>query len=473
MKRIILLILVATATIKISHAQHHDPSWSAKRVMIEKHGTQDSLCHILHSTGIFEGHMRTFFMNTVNENSNPNYYAFAAGGGLGYYSPIIKGFQAGLSGFIIYNLSSSHLGPIAPFNNRYELGLFDIENPDNHEDLDRLEDLYLRYYYTKKNSSFIQYGKFHLKTPLINLQDGRMRPNLQEGIWTEWNDWGKLKIKAGWINRTSPRSTVRWMDVGESLIYANGRAVNGVKADYTGSIDSRGITIVGAIAKPLPSVELQVWNYTVDRLFNSVFQKVEWKKSKDRQTLSAGLQYSWQQSLYRDTLSTEKQYITNGEQSHTISGRISISKTLHQQELSLNYTRITAHGRFLFPREWGIEPFYTFMPRERNEGAGDVHAVMLQYQRTLDKPNNLHLTIANGLYQMPAITNARLNKYAMPSYYQLNVKARYRFTGFLRGLNTELLYTYKDNTSAQEEQSVTLHNKVKMHHVSVMMDYYF
>lgn len=28
------------------------------------------------------------------------------------------------------------------------------------------------------------------------------------------------------------------------------------------------------------------------------------------------------------------------------------------------------------PREWGREPFFTFLPRERNEGFGDVHALM-------------------------------------------------------------------------------------------------
>jgi hypothetical protein len=108
-------------------------------------------------------------------------------------------------------------------------------NPDNHEDLDRLEDLYLRYYFSEKNKSFIQVGKFHLKTPLINLQDGRMRPNLQEGIWAEWNESKKIKVKGGWLWRTSPRSTIHWYDIGKSLVYPNGRAINGNKADYSQS----------------------------------------------------------------------------------------------------------------------------------------------------------------------------------------------------------------------------------------------
>jgi hypothetical protein len=147
--------------------------------------------------------------------------------------------------------------------------------------------------------------------------------------------------------------------------------------------------VLGATIRPTSKLEIQTWNYTADRLFNVAFQKAEWKKRFEKQTIMAGVQYAWQKSLYNDSLAIEKQYITRNEQSHTFSGRISLSNQTHQQEWSLNYTRITKHGRFLFPREWGIEPFYTFMQRERNEGAGDVHAIMLQHARALDKHSNL------------------------------------------------------------------------------------
>jgi hypothetical protein len=84
------------------------------------------------------------------------------------------------------------------------------------------------------------------------------------------------------------------------------------------------------------------------------------------------------------------------------------------------------------------------------------------------------MMIANGFFHMPSIDEARLNKYAMPSYYQLNAKVRYRFTGFLRGLNAEVLYTYKQNLNNElEVLPGYYHNKVNMHHLSVMMDYYF
>jgi hypothetical protein len=472
-KIVILLVLVGIALPILLKAQHQDPSWSAKRVLIDKHGEPDSLCNILKNTGVFEGHIRSFFMATINHDNFPDYYAFGTGGGLGYYSPIIKGFQVGLSGFIIYNVGSSHLGPQAPFTNRYEIGLFDISNPDNHEDLDRLEDLYLRYYFTKSNKSFIQYGKFHLKTPLINLQDGRMRPNLQEGFWTEWNDAKKFSARAGWLTRTSPRSTIHWYGIGKSLIYPNGRAINGIKADYSTSTESDGIFIANVGVKPVQGITYQLWNYYVDNLFNITLNKVEWSKKTAHKTWLVGVQHLWQKSVYNDTFSIERQYIGKDAQSHALSSRIGFTTT-SGEEWSLNYTRITKHGRFLFPREWGIEPFYTFMQRERNEGAGNVHAVMLQHSRFLDKHNDLSLLMAAGVYSMPDVSDAKLNKYAMPSYYQVNVRTKYRFRGFLRGLNLEMLYSYKGNLDKDIEITpANYHNKVDMHHVSVVMDYHF
>ena len=353
--RVFFLVLVVLSISLTSIGQHQDPSWSTRRAIINQQCVQsDSLCRVLHSLGTFEGHLRTFFMGTTNHDEYPDYYAIGVGGGLGYYSPIIKNFQVGMSGFIIYNMSSSHLGSQAPFTNRYEIALFDITNPDNHDDLDRLEDLYLRYYFSVEKHSYLQFGKFHLKTPLVNLQDGRMRPNLQEGIWGEWNQWKAIKLKGGWLWRTSPRSTINWFDMGKAVgIYPNGRAVNGVKASYVGHVETSGVAIVNVDMHLTKHVNIQVWSYYVPTLFNMLIPKVEWKKKSNLLQWSAALQYFYQTSLYSDTLSIEKQYISKNEQSHSFSGRINRLNTVRDSEWSLNYTRITKHGRFLFPREWG------------------------------------------------------------------------------------------------------------------------
>jgi hypothetical protein len=186
-----------------------------------------------------------------------------------------------------------------------------------------------------------------------------------------------------------------------------------------------------------------------------------------------GVQHLWQKSVYNDTFSIEKQYIGKDAKSHALSSRVGFTTT-RGEEWSLNYTRITKHGRFLFPREWGIEPFYTFMQRERNEGAGNVHAVMIQYSRFLDKHKDLSLLVATGVYRMPDVSDSKLNKSTMPSYYHVNVRTKFRFRGFLRGLNFEMLYSYKSNLDKNLELTpVNYHNKVDMHHFSVVMDYYF
>ena len=211
-------------------------------------------------------------MSTINYGDDPDYYAQGIGGGLAYYSPVIKRFQVALSGFIIYNVYSSKLSSENGYSNRYELALFDITDAGNHEDLDRLENLYLRYYLTRHaQTSFIQLGKFHLNTPLLNMQDSRMRPNLQEGIWSELNLSKTILVKGGWLWGTSPRSTIHWYGIGESVgIYGNGKATDGSSAKYHGHVESNGIGIANITLKPSTNFSYHVWNYYADNIFNLV-----------------------------------------------------------------------------------------------------------------------------------------------------------------------------------------------------------
>lgn len=476
MLRNFTFVVISLFLYENSFAQHSEASAKDTRTIFNEQIRQsDSLQGVLHNYGTFEGHIRSVFMNTVNQGSNPDYFAIASGGGLAYYSPIIKNFQVGMSGFIIYNLASSDLGKKNGLINRYELGLFDITNPENHGDLDRLENLYLRYYLNSHRKSFLQVGKFHMSTPLMNLQDGRMRPNLQEGAWLEIKDHEKIKLKGGWIWSISPRSTIRWYGVGESIgIYPSGRATNGTPATYSGTVKSKNVFIGNVAWQPFENVRYEYWDYYVDHLFNISLQKVEIKKNSGNNTWLAGFQHLWEKSISEATIAPETQYINPDEQSHVFSGRIALTNNTSKKEWSANYTRITSHGRFLFPREWGSETFYTFNNRERNEGAGDVHAVMLEHIRYLDKEHHLSVRTLAGVYKMPVVNDARLNKYAMPSYYQFNLQARYKFKGFLHGLQTQMLYTYKGSLDRQpESQPQLVHNKTDMHHFSIVMDYYF
>ncbi|MEQ8811379.1 MAG: OprD family outer membrane porin [Imperialibacter sp.] len=478
MHRIYLIVtfLLTTPWLSSVNARQTDPAWLSKELSFEKNpSVSDTLNTKRSPYGTFAGHLRSFSMGTINHEDFPDYYAQGVGAGLGWYSPIIGKFQVAMSGFFMYNLASSPLGNVPPFNNRYEVGLFDVLNPDNRSDLGRVENLYLRYIISKKNKSYIQVGKFGLKTPMMNPQDGRMIPNLQEGVWADINEWKKVKLKGGWLWGTSPRSTVEWLSIGESIgVYPLGRSVNGTSASYAGKLRLPGIAIAGINYLPFQNFEVSAWNYTVPELLSTSLFNGEWKKQSVASTWSFGGQYLFQQSLYQGRLPVEQQYISEGDRAHAYGIKIGRTSNTSKTEWSLNYTRITPTGRFLFPREWGIEPFFTFMNRERMEGAGDVHAFTIKNTQFLGQNKKLSLQSMGGVFLMPALDSPALNKYNMPSFYQLNLRAKYSFSGFFSGLQADLMYVYKGALEKDlPETPANFHNKVDMHHISLVFDYYF
>jgi len=147
--------------------------------------------------GHTEGHFRYFFMATDNQAGLTDYYANAAGGGIRLETLKYKAFQFAVSGFFVFNIGSSDFSKSDSTTkqfNRYELSLFDIENHRNFKDIDRLEELHLKYNYKQ---SFARIGRQLINTPFINLQDGRMRPTSVEGLWLELNEFRKVKVEGG------------------------------------------------------------------------------------------------------------------------------------------------------------------------------------------------------------------------------------------------------------------------------------
>jgi hypothetical protein len=124
------------------------------------------------------------------------------------------------------------------------------------------------------------------------------------------------------------------------------------------------------------------------------------------------------------------------------------------------------------PREWGREPFFTFLPRERNEGFGDVHAFMGKVYRDMAKIR-LKASLAGGYFKMPDVKNYRLNKYGLPSYVQLNVDARYAFNNFLNGLEAQFLVVGKWRTGETYNNKKYEFNKVNMMLFNFILNYHF
>lgn len=422
--------------------------------------------------GAIHGHARYFFMATQNRDELSDYYANAAGGGLKYESAPFRGFQVGVSGFFIYNVGSSDLALVDPLSggrNRYEIGLFDLEDPRNRADIDRLEELYIRF---RKAKGTVTFGKQLINTPFINPQDSRMRPTETEGVYGNVKMSDKLAVEGGWIYRVSPRSTVRWYSAARS-IGVNSQGVNrdGSPGDYAGHTETKGIALLGLTLKPTEGVQLKAFEQVTENVFHTAYVQAEVEKKTARRTWFGAVQYIRQDAIGDGGNSDPlKRYFEKDNKVNVLGARAGWAGG--GWETTLNYTRIFKGGRFTMPREWGTEPLFTYLSRERNEGAGDVHAFMADVKSSLLK-EQLKWEVGYGHYYLPKVEHAALNKYGQPSYRHLKVRGDYRFGGALKGLDLALLFVYKDGLGADPPDSRYRINKVDMASYNVILNYNF
>lgn len=423
--------------------------------------------------GTIQGHFRYFFMNTINEGGLSDYFANAVGGGLKFETAIYHRFQIGISGFYVFNVGSSKLSDIDPItnqSNRYEIGLFDIEKPSNQKDIDRLEEFYLNYHF---KSGHIGLGRLLLNTPFINLQDGRMCPTSVEGLTSDSKLGKKTRLQAGWLWNISPRSTTKWYGIGESIgLYPQGVSKSGIKSDYAGNLRTKNVFFLGTNSQFYKWLNIQLGDLYVDEVLNSAFVQVEAKKTfNDQQSMTVGAQFIRQDAVdYGGNKDQSKTYMNHDSHSMVFGGKVEYKHK--KSTFSVNYTRITADGRYLMPREWGRDPFYTFMPRERNEGFGDVHALVVKYNRPFPK-SRLKIGLSAGYFDMPDVKNVALNKYGMPSYFQANADIRYSFSKILEGLDAQLLVISKFNNGNYYDNYRYIINKTNMIQFDLVLNYHF
>ncbi|MFN0213735.1 MAG: OprD family outer membrane porin [Saprospiraceae bacterium] len=421
--------------------------------------------------GHFQGNFRSYLMATDNARQMSDYYALAAGGSLQFASAPWHGVSFGLGGMFNFKLASSDLSAkdsLTGAVNRYEIGLFDVNNPKNRKNLDRTEELWLRYQWKK---SRVTLGQQSIQTPFINDQDGRMRPTAESGVWTEINDLKNTQIVGGFLWKISPRSTVEWFEVGESIgLYPKGLNPDGTGSGYPENLKSKGIGILGIKQQWGKRTEFQVWNQYVENIFNTAFVQADYTLPlKNNQQWLLGLQMMHQSALaHGGNEDVSKTYFQKGGRSNAVSAQTGMKKG--QWQALLAYTRVTADGRFLAPREWGREPFYTFMARERVEGSGDSHS-MTGRVNWQNKNKNLRLGVAYGRFYLPNVDNVALNKYAFPSFQQLNLDVRYAFGGMLKGLNLQFLYVWKGRLGEVYGNERYVINRVDMSHYNLVFNY--
>jgi len=466
---ILLLTGILHNPLQAQHEAYDAPVWKTE---LQKPSGDSNTFRGAFTHARFSGHVKSFSMATINQGDLSDYHAMAIGGGIRMQTAPFKNLQLVISGYFTHNISSSDLTKkdnSSGAYNRYEIGLFDIENPENEHDLDRLEELNLQYHNRKWR---ITLGKQILKTPFINPQDGRMRPTEVDGLWINYKAHRKLQLNAGWLYKISPRSTVRWVSVAESIgIYPQGINPNGSPSNYKNQLTSAGIFITDVQYKYNDNLSLQAFNQFTENIFNTLFSQVNFKKKLNTKVWELSLQYTRQDALANGgNKNLSKTYFTPAKGVNILSTRLGLEKGNWQH--SINYTRIGKSGRFLSPREWGREPFFTFLPRERNEGLGDVNAFVAKTTKTFPKLN-LEANLGVGYFDLPDVTDFERNKYGLPSYMQTNVQVSYIFIGRLQGLQSSLLYVYKCNKGETYRNAKFIINKVNMSNINLILDYHF
>jgi hypothetical protein len=426
--------------------------------------------------GHFEGKVRTFGMATTNLGKLADNAALAVGGSIHYESPILwqkMSFEMG--GMFIYNLASTDLGKAdttTQVKDRYEIALFDLENPSNRTSLDRMDEFNVRFHFSKKSK--ITLGRQVITSPLINPQDGRMRPSLMSGLWLNIADLKHTTLQGGWLWAAAPRSTVRWFPTAESIgVYSNGVTATGAKAAYFMNLESKGVFVLGLNTNFNKNWKLSAWNYLIDNINNTVFLQTDFEGplSKNGLKLKAAAQIIRQDAINNGgNADPRKAYVESSSKAWVFGGRLGIATA--QTQCLLNYTRITADGRFTFPREWGRDPLLTFMQRERNEGAGDVQAMNIVLTHE-NRHKNLQFTTGFGYYKLPDVKNYKLNKYGLPSYTQLNLSAKYQFGGFLKSTTVEAVVVHKWDQGKLYDDDRYRINKVDMTNYNLILNYIF
>ena len=413
-------------------------------------------------------------MATDNATPFHDYSSTTGTFGVHFTSALWKGFQWEFSQFLIYDIYSKNITEIDSATgqgSRYEIANYDFENLNSRNLFFRLENLNISYSY--KNQK-ITLGRQYLKTPMINLQDGRMRPTMVEGLWLDSSLGNKVKFNAGFIYRMLPRSIHRWYGVGESLgLHGTGIDVYGNPSSYKNNIQSLGIFISHIGYLPKKTLQLDVWNYVVENVFQTSLLQAEWKYPVSKRKNYYGILGG--QLWYQTALSNggsenrDEAYIPPGSHSVVCSFKAGIENI--KLKVTGNFTMLPGKNRFLLPREWGVETFYTFIPRERLEGSATSRSIALKTEYNLFP--NWNLSLLSAWVHMPDVFDFESNKYQVPSYFHLNFASRYKFKGWMDGLSLFVMYVYKGRLGETYDSGKFIINKINLSNYNAVIDYSF
>ena len=423
-----------------------------------------------HDPFTISGQWRSIYMLTANQGSLKDFEALGSGGNLKSILTINDSWELSAALYTSVNLGIQDLqvpDAISGRYSRYEEGLFDRQNLNN-DVVALLGEAYVGY---SKNSNSFKIGRFKLNSPQINPQDGRMIPTLVQGFWYKHKGAGKSKAEFGFLNRIAPRSIGSFQGIGASIgTYPSGKDANGLPSAYPGNTQSDFVAIGNIDWQLNPNFLMSIWDYHTDNVSNTAYFKSQWDVNS-----KWGLDWEWLHQEKIGNGGNADRTLRYFDQENSDVLGLQVRYKVHNNTFSLGYNRIFPGGRFLFPREWGREYFFTFQKLERSEGYSDNHALVFTYRRPFFiKPEQLILRsiISLGKQWKPEISDLANNKYAFPDYTHVNLDLFLDFME-LPNLHPEFLLTYKAGNGYIPDNPTLVINKVDMFHLSVIVNYNF
>ncbi|MDN3687373.1 hypothetical protein [Cyclobacterium jeungdonense] len=415
--------------------------------------------------------LRSYFMSTSYWEDYKEDYAWGQMARLSARTLLPHRFQVTAEYMGVLRVLSSDLqalDPRVPNLNRYEAGLFDVNNLDKRV-FGKIGNLHLDYLHTDFQAKL---GRMEINTPFINVQDGRLSPTFVEGFRWDFQPIPEIAITHHLIWGVSPRSTGNWFNLGESIgMYPVARDELGQPSAYFGHTQVDLAHVLDLKINLEPSSTLLLNHTLVQNIYSTYL--AQWDKTWELPDSSVkgitGLQSIVQHGIGDGGNEEIALRYKNPEDFNWIlSGRIGLKSK--RSLWHVNYTKMGGNGRFLSPREWGKDPFYTFIPRERNEGLESVDAVTTYFQHAFPE-KSLQAYSYLGIYYLPDPANAKRNKYALPSYAQANLGLRYAPKKWIEGLNVHLILMSKTALDQKDLRPAWVYNKVNLFHVNAILNY--
>ena len=414
--------------------------------------------------GHLRGHVRSYYMATINHKSLRDYQTQAIGANLVFRTATWRGWYAQVGGRATRKLWSNGLNGIDPLTGKaakWESELYDITDRNNKTALYRIDELMLGY---RRRKWHIRIGRQAFKTPLMNPSDGRMFPYHFSGLRVRFTPSGRLSAEGAWIYKVAPRATTRWYTLENAIgLSGNGFATNGEKARYTGHVTTRGLLYLHGTYKYLPTTTVQYWHYSLENQFHTAISEVKYQVKQ----WFAGLQYLLQAGTGRRSgLSPEQQYYEKGPPAHILAMQAGISRKWGK--LSIRFMKGLGKGRLVFPREMGRERLFASQPRHWKEGQARSTTVLLHWEKMFR--SSWHILVSGGYNHVADGPAHRYNKYGLVSHPQLNLDVRRTLAN--EKLQLHFLYVWSGAPATDVSPSV-LPYRYQYHHFNLIANLFF